>query len=631
MKEKHHVPVSRNFLLNLIDITVVGAIYILARLLSTLISGVEYKLSTLVADCVIALLVYIIGLNSFGVNKIIWRYSSGRDYFYLFVAAITCGIVSCLILEVMPHDETPVIYNLLAFLFCSLIITFTRVAYREFLIGMHKIDTGAKRLLIVGAGEAGSRMVEEILTNPGSGLNPVGFIDDDPQKLGRSIRGVKVLGGVSDIEQICEENGIQLIYIAIPSASNEIRATILDECSKTNCSVKILPYYSAIADDNKSFINKVRDITPEELLGREPIKVADEEILSFVKDKTVAITGGGGSIGSELCRQIAAYSPKRLIIIDVYENTTYSIQQELRARFKELDLNVYIATVCDYNKINSIFADEKPDIVIHAAAHKHVPLMETVPDECVKNNVFGTLNTALATKNNGAEKFILISTDKAVNPTNIMGATKRVCEMIIQYVDSISPNTTFAAVRFGNVLGSHGSVIPLFKKQIENRNDVTVTHPEMIRYFMTIPEASQLVLTASAMAKGGEIFVLDMGEPVKIDDLARKMINLSGLIIGKDINIKYIGLRPGEKLYEELLMSEEGLRKTPNHKIFIGNLIKMDYDEFKDQLDSLHNLVNNESVEPSEVESMLMDIVPTFHRFVESDNKTEDKKEVVAV
>lgn len=405
-------------------------------------------------------------------------------------------------------------------------------------------------------------------------------------------------------------------------------AVILEECSKTNCAAKILPFYSALADDNKSFVNKVRDITPEELLGREPIEVADEEILSFVKDKTIAITGGGGSIGSELCRQIAAYSPKRLIIIDVYENTTYTIQQELRAKFKDLDLKVYIATVCDYNKINSIFAYEKPDVVIHAAAHKHVPLMETVPDECVKNNVFGTLNTALATKNNGAEKFILISTDKAVNPTNIMGATKRVCEMIIQYVDSISTDTTFAAVRFGNVLGSHGSVIPLFKKQIQNRNDVTVTHPEMIRYFMTIPEASQLVLTASAMAKGGEIFVLDMGNPVKIDDLARKMIQLSGLVIGKDINIKYIGLRPGEKLYEELLMSEEGLGKTQNHKIFIGNLIKMDYNEFNNQLNVLRDLVNRDDVTSSDVEAMLMQIVPTFHRFVETD-KTEDDKEVV--
>lgn len=616
MKKKKPMNMNRNVLLGVVDITVVGAVYILARLLSTLVSGVEYELEKLVADWIIVLAVYTIGLNAMGVNKIIWRYSTGRDYFYLFVVSAICGVLSCITLELMPYDITPVIYNFLAFLFCSLGLTFTRVIYREFLIGKHKVDTNAKRLLIVGAGEAGNRMIEEINGNPGCGLNPIAFADDDPQKQGRSIRGVKVLGTIFDIKKICEDNEIDLIYIAIPSASNELRAKILNECAKTICPVKILPFYSAIADNEYSFINKVRDITPEELLGREPIKVADEEILSFVKDKVVAITGGGGSIGSELCRQIAAHSPSRLIIIDVYENTTYSLQQELKAAYGDkLDLMVYIATVCDYDKINSIFAEEEPDIVLHAAAHKHVPLMETVPDECVKNNVFGTLNTALATRNNGVEKFILISTDKAVNPTNIMGTTKRICEMIIQYVDSISPDTTFAAVRFGNVLGSNGSVIPLFKKQIESRSDVTVTHPEMIRYFMTIPEASQLVLTASAMAEGGEIFVLDMGEPVKIDDLARKMISLSGLTVGKDINIKYIGLRPGEKLYEELLMSEEGLRKTLNQKIFIGNPIKMDYDEFKLQLENLRTLVNTAGVEPSDVEEMLREIVPTFVRY----------------
>lgn len=616
MKKKKPMNMNRNVLLGVVDITVVGAVYILARLLSTLISGIEYELFKLVADWIIVLVVYTIGLNAMGVNKIIWRYSTGRDYFYLFVVSTICGVLSCITLELMPYDITPVIYNLLAFLFCSLGLTFTRVIYREFLIGKHKVDTNAKRLLIVGAGEAGNRMIEEIDGNPGCGLNPVCLVDDDPQKQGRSIRGVTVLGTIADIEKLCEENEIDLIYIAIPSASNELRAKILNECAKTICPVKILPFYSAIADNEYSFINKVRDITPEELLGREPIKVADEEILSFVKDKIVAITGGGGSIGSELCRQIAAHSPSRLIIIDVYENTTYSLQQELKAAYGDkLDLMVYIATVCDYDKINSIFSEEEPDIVLHAAAHKHVPLMETVPDECVKNNVFGTLNTALATRNNGVEKFILISTDKAVNPTNIMGTTKRICEMIIQYVDSISPDTTFAAVRFGNVLGSNGSVIPLFKKQIESRSDVTVTHPEMIRYFMTIPEASQLVLTASAMAEGGEIFVLDMGEPVKIDDLARKMISLSGLTVGKDINIKYIGLRPGEKLYEELLMSEEGLRKTLNQKIFIGNPIKMDYDEFKLQLENLRTLVNTAGVEQSDVEEMLREIVPTFVRF----------------
>lgn len=633
MNNKKNKPINRNFALGVIDVTVVGAVYILSRLLSTLISGTGYELFSLMLDCLIVIAVYTVGLNLFGVNKVIWRYSGGRDYFYLFVASFACGIISCIIVEVLPHDVTPVIYNLLAFLFCSLGITFTRVIYREFLIGMHKVDTNAKRLLIVGAGETGSRMIEEILTNPGSGLNPIGIVDDDVQKQGRSIRGIKVLGGVSDIKSICEENDVHLIYIAIPSSSNEQRARILEECAKTICPVKILPNFASLGDDDNSFITKVRDITPEELLGREPIKVADEEILSFVKGKTVAITGGGGSIGSELCRQIAAHQPKRLIIIDVYENNAYSVQQELKAEYgAELDLEVYIITVCDYSKINAIFADEKPDVVLHAAAHKHVPLMETVPDECVKNNVFGTLNTVLATRNNGVGKFILISTDKAVNPTNIMGTTKRICEMIIQYFDSISPDTTFAAVRFGNVLGSNGSVIPLFKKQIESRNDVTVTHPEMIRYFMTIPEASQLVLTASAMAEGGEIFVLDMGEPVKIDDLARKMISLSGLVLGEDINIKYVGLRPGEKLYEELLMSEEGLRKTLNQKIFIGNPIKMDYEEFKDQLGELKELVNREGVTSSEVEELLKMIVPTFNRYVpDSDNTSKEEKNLAEI
>ncbi len=629
--------VNRNFFLYLIDITIVCVICILTRLFATFVSDVKYLLFGLLMDLSVVVIVYSAVLKLLGVNKIIWRYSSGRDYFYLFVSSLVAGAASCAIIELMPQDITPFIYNFVAFLLSSLAITFSRVVYREFLIGMHKVDTSAKRLLIVGAGEAGHRMVEEIMSNPGCGLNPIGFVDDDVQKIGRSIRGIKVIGSISDVRKICEENEIQLIYIAIPSATNEQRADILEQCAKTTCVVKILPYYSAIGDNDpeeksNSFINKVRDITPEELLGREPINIADEKVLSFVKGKTVAITGGGGSIGSELCRQIAANSPKRLIIIDVYENNTYFIQQELKARFKEnLSLAVYIATVCDYKKINSIFALEKPDIVLHAAAHKHVPLMETVPDECVKNNVFGTLNTVFATINNKVEKFILISTDKAVNPTNIMGTTKRICEMIIQYADSIASDTSFAAVRFGNVLGSNGSVIPIFKKQIENRNDVTVTHPEMIRYFMTIPEASQLVLVASAMAKGGEIFVLDMGKPTKIDDLARKMISLSGLVVGKDINIKYVGLRPGEKLYEELLMSEEGLEKTLNEKIFIGSPIKMDYSEFKNQIDELKELVNRENVTPEEVEAMLMQIVPTFKRFNAENAQSAEKPKELAV
>ena len=448
-------------------------------------------------------------------------------------------------------------------------------------------------------------------------LKPIGLVDDDCQKLNRTIHKVRVLGGVSDIERICKEYKVELIYVAIPSASNAQRAQILQECSKTNCSVKIIPYYSEFTEDEKhDIISRVRDITPEELLGREPIKVADEKILSFISGKTVAITGGGGSIGSELCRQIASHSPKRLVIIDIYENNAYAIQQELINKYgKSLNMEVYIASVRDYQKLAYLYSLEKPDIVFHAAAHKHVPLMEVSPDEAVKNNIFGTYNSAKAAMENHVDRFILISTDKAVNPTNIMGATKRVCEMVIQYFNSIAPNTTYAAVRFGNVLGSNGSVIPLFKEQIKNRQDVTVTDPRIIRYFMTIPEASQLVLTAGAMAEGGEIFVLDMGEPVKIADLAEKMIKLSGLVIGRDINIKYIGLRPGEKLYEELLMSEEGLKQTLNHKIFISSILPVDFKVLLARLDDLRELVSHSGVTVHEVEQLLMKTVPTFKRY----------------
>ncbi len=619
---------NRNLLLGLIDSTIISVSFLFCRILAVFIERIEQPRIYYVLSAAIAVGSYLLIMNLFKVNKIIWRYASGREYLRIFFVSVVGGLFFCLLLEVLNFDAVPTLFNILVVLGCSLMLTFSRIFYREVIIlSAHKAKGDEKRLLIVGAGTAGTRMLDEIKTNPACGLNPVCFVDDDTQKLNRIIRGVQVLGKIQDIEKVCKENEIELIYIALPSAGNERISEILEECAKTTCSVKILPFYASIGDDDNSSISKVRDITPEELLGREPIKVADEGIMSFVRDKVIAITGGGGSIGSELCRQIAAYSPKRLIIIDVYENCAYTIQQELLTKYKDsLDLEVYIVTVCDFNKINSIFASEKPDMVIHAAAHKHVPLMETVPDECVKNNVFGTFNTALATRNNGIEKFILISTDKAVNPTNIMGATKRICEMIIQYFDSISPETTFAAVRFGNVLGSNGSVIPLFKKQIESRQDVTVTHPEMIRYFMTIPEASQLVLTASAMAMGGEIFVLDMGKPVKIDDLAREMISLSGLVIGKDINIKYVGLRPGEKLYEELLMSEEGLRKTLNEKIFIGNAIRMNYDEFKAQLDELKELVEKEDVTPKSIEKKLHEIVPTFIRYipVKAENSESD-------
>lgn len=604
---------NRDLILYLIDMSVIGAVHIIVWLFESFINGTSQYVYRYFFGIAVVVAAYLLCFLVFKVNKTIWRYGGGRDYLRIFVASMFGGALSCALVRLFAFTDIPMVFCVLSELISVMLLVFSRVIYREVLNGQ-KENCKGQRLLIVGAGEAGSRMIAEMKGRPACGLNPVALVDDDFQKYHRSINGVKVMGGVKDIKKICEENEIEIIYIAIPSATNEQRAYILDECAKTTCSVKTLPFLTDICESN-DFISKVRDITPEELLGRDPVDIANESILSFVKDKTVAITGGGGSIGSELCRIIAAYSPRRLVIIDIYENNAYDIQQELIQKYKEsLDIIVYIATVCDCKKISSIFAAEKPDIVLHAAAHKHVPLMETVPDEAVKNNVFGTLNTALAAKENKVKKFILISTDKAVNPTNIMGTTKRICEMIVQYIDSISEDTVFAAVRFGNVLGSNGSVIPLFKKQIENKCDVTVTHPEMIRFFMTIPEASQLVLTAGAMAKGGEIFVLDMGKPVKIDDLAKKMISLSGLVLGRDINIRYTGLRPGEKLYEELLMSEEGLQKTLNEKIFIGQPITMDYAEFRKQLDELDLLVNKEEITPLEVEDKLHEIVPTFKR-----------------
>jgi len=549
-------------------------------------------------------------------NNIIWQYAGVHEYLYLILLSGSGGIFGCVLAHLVLRHGIPPIYYLFCVVLCTSLLALSRILYCEFRKSkkLASPSSDARRLLILGAGDAGSRLLDEIRTSPFCGLSPIGFLDDDLRKHGRSIGGVCVLGSIGEMDKVCREKAIDTICLAIPSLSSEQRAAVLKQCLNTDCTIQTLPVLTEL-NDKKTLIGNLRSITPEELLGREPVQVADAGIMEFVRGKTVVITGGGGSIGSELCRKIAANQPERLIIIDVYENNAYAIQQELIRQYgSALNLEVIIATVCDFRKINAVFAAEKPDIVIHAAAHKHVPLMETVPDEAVKNNVFGTFNTVMAARENKVGKMILISTDKAVNPTNIMGATKRMCEMIIQYADSISPDTTFAAVRFGNVLGSNGSVIPLFKKQIEEHRDLTVTHPEMIRYFMTISEASQLVLTASAMANGGEIFVLDMGEPVKIDDLARNMIRLSGLTLGKDINIQYIGLRPGEKLYEELLMSEEGLNRTPNKKIYIGKTIPMDYEHFLCQLDELRDMVEDPANSPAVIEEKMREIVPTFRR-----------------
>ena len=442
-----------------------------------------------------------------------------------------------------------------------------------------KAENTYKRVMIVGAGEAGRMLLREIrVENPKTSVACC-LVDDNPNKRGRILENVKIEGSRRDVKALVKKHRIDRIIIAMPSASAERRKAILDICKETGCELKMLPGISQILN-GQATLAQLRDVSVEELLGREPVKTDMTEIVQYIKGKTVMVTGGGGSIGSELARQIASYGPRCLILFDIYENNVYSIQQELKWHYPDLILEVIIGSVRDEARVRQVMKRYSPDIVYHAAAHKHVPLMERSPNEAIKNNVLGTYVTAKAAAQYGVRRFVLISTDKAVNPTNIMGASKRLCEMIVQEMDRRAQQTSFVAVRFGNVLGSNGSVIPLFKRQIAAGGPVTVTHPEITRFFMTIPEAVSLVLQAGAYATGGEIFVLDMGQPVRIDELARNLIFLSGRIPGEDIEIKYTGLRPGEKLYEELLMSEEGLQRTANEKIFIGHPIDLCDDLF---------------------------------------------------
>lgn len=466
------------------------------------------------------------------------------------------------------------------------------------------------RVMIVGAGEAGATLIREIRNNTTLGMYPVCLIDDDSSKLHQFMEGVKVVGNRDDIPRMVSAYNIDRIIIAIPSLTAKQLSSIILICKDTRCKIQTIPgIYQMVSDTN--MLSNVRDVSVNELLGREPVSVNLEEINGYLKDKVVLVTGGGGSIGSELCRQIAKSSPKQLIILDIYENNAYDIEQELKRDYKDtLNLLVLIASVRDKKKIDDVFDKYRPEIVFHAAAHKHVPLMETSPNEAVKNNVFGTYNVARAADKFGAKRFIMISTDKAVNPTNIMGATKRICEMIVQTINKKS-KTEFVATRFGNVLGSNGSVIPLFKKQIENGGPVTVTHKDIVRYFMTIPEAVSLVLQAGSYAKGGEIFVLDMGDPVRIYDLAVNLIKLSGYTPNVDIKIKIIGLRPGEKLYEEILMDEEGLQDTPNKLIHIGKPIDLDEDALFTKLDELYKAAYDET---EDMKSKVEELVPTYHK-----------------
>lgn len=470
------------------------------------------------------------------------------------------------------------------------------------------VEAATDRVMIIGAGQAGKTLILEMQNSRHIKTKVCCVIDDNPNKKGRLLEGVPIAGNRYDIEEMVQEYGITRIVYAIPTASADDRKAILNICKQTGCKMQTVPGIYQLLNEEVS-VSRLRDVEITDLLGRAQVKVNNSEILQTLSDKVILVTGGGGSIGSELCRQIAASSPKMLIIFDIYENNAYTIQQELKRLYPDMKLITLIGSVRNTRRIDTVIETYRPDIVFHAAAHKHVPLMEDSPNEAIKNNVEGTYKTALAAAKHGVKKFVLISTDKAVNPTNIMGASKRLCEMIIQMMDRHS-DTDFVAVRFGNVLGSNGSVIPLFKKQIAEGGPVTVTDKRMIRYFMTIPEAVSLILQASYYAHGGEIFVLDMGEPVKIDDMARNLIRLSGYVPDEDIKIVYTGLRPGEKLYEELLMDEEGITETENELIFIGKPIKMDDADFMKKLDLLDEASRGES---DRIKEIVAEIVPTYH------------------
>lgn len=550
----------------------------------------------------------------FKLYKSVWRYASTNELINITAASAVCFCLQIIFVWLLPINMPRSYYPMYAFLLMIMVCA-TRFSYRilRMFNSRRRIsskDPAMKNTMVIGAGAAGNAIIKEIESSSYVSLNVMCVIDDDPEYHKKTIRGVPIVGDRTCIQDAVDAYHIDVIIIAIPSASKGRIREILEICKDTGCQLQIVPGIYQLINGDVS-VSSLRQVQIEDLLGRDPIEVNVDEIIGYVKGKVVMVTGGGGSIGSELCRQIAGHGARRLIIVDIYENNAYDIQQELKVKHPELDFVVLIASVRNTARMQTIFQAYRPDIVYHAAAHKHVPLMEDSPIEAIKNNVFGTLKTAVAAGESGAKKFVLISTDKAVNPTNIMGASKRICEMIIQQLNR-KYATEFVAVRFGNVLGSNGSVIPLFKKQIEQGGPVTVTHKDIIRYFMTIPEAVSLVLQAGAYAKGGEIFILDMGEPVRIYDLAENLIKLSGYIPGEDIEIKITGLRPGEKLYEELLMSEEGMKDTANHLIHIGRPIEIDEEEFQAGLDALAGVVADEGKRPEDVRAIVKRIVPTY-------------------
>ncbi len=568
-----------------------------------------------------------------GVYRVLWPYAGSKDYVRVTgscVMGMLLAMITTLLLRyVMADTYSTHIRD--AFRIC-LLTTATSSVYSVFIRmfirvvakipGYHDslVDDGnSKKVLIVGAGAAAAMLIKDIPLNENLNIKIIGLVDDNPAKLNNTFCGYRVHGNRADIPAVCQKFEVDEIYIAMPSASATDKNEILEICTKTRAKIKIVPALDRAITDG--IHNHVRNVQIEDLLDREPVVLDSRQISEYIEDKVVLVTGGGGSIGSEICRQIMKYKPRTLVVVDIYENNAYDLQMELNRHYPDNPPTVLIASIRDRERLDSIFAEYKPYIVFHAAAHKHVPLMEQSPCEAIKNNVFGTLNVATCADKHGVKRFVMISTDKAVNPTNIMGATKRMCEMIVQSMQKIS-DTEFVAVRFGNVLGSNGSVIPLFKKQIEEGGPVTVTHKDITRFFMTIPEAAQLVLQAASYANGGEIFVLDMGKPVRIYDLAKNLIRLSGHIPGDDIKIEVTGLRPGEKLYEELLMSEEGLTKTRHEKIFIGAPSDITMEQLGPSLELLRSAAESNDIDG--IKDVVEKVVPTYIKNPDRVNRVKE-------
>jgi len=597
------------------DIIIIAVAYYIAEMLIDNSFKITNEVNqTIINTVILAIIIYSGLLHIFKTYKNITRYENGNDYLVYVLACLIAYIVITVIKIVCNINMVNPRTNMIA----ALIIVTTIIGYRVLLrliltenYKSTKADKNeGKNVLIIGAGDATRVVLRTLRTNMKNMYNVIGLIDDNTNKVNYAISGKKILGTRYDIQRICKENKVEAILFTISNISNQDRKDILEICQETGCKVRILPGTEDLIK-NKNLMDSFRDVEIEDLLGREPIKLDNRNIEKLIENKVVLVTGGG-SIGSELCRQIVKYNPERLIIVDIYENNLYDIEQELRFNYPKINVDAIVASVRDKKRLNEIFEEFKPYLVFHAAAHKHVPLMETSPLEAIKNNVFGTYNVVNCADEYDVKRFILISTDKAVNPTNIMGATKRLCEMIVQAKNKVS-KTEYAAVRFGNVLGSNGSVVPLFKKQIAKGGPVTVTHKDITRFFMTIPEAVSLVLQAMSYAKGGEIFVLDMGEPVKIYDMAVNLIKLSGLEPNVDIQIKVTGLRPGEKLYEELLMAEEGLTQTKHDKIHIAKPMDINMNMIQDKLDKLNLLLDNTNNEQKEkIKSTFKEIVPTY-------------------